>query len=433
MSSLLITSVLLIHLFYQIDCVSKFEKEFWEVDNQKIWAILVAGSKGWVNYRHQANVCHAYHMLRAKGIPANQIITFMYDDIADNQWNPYPGKIFNDYTHTDYYNGMKIDYSYMDVNVDKFIQVLLGDKNLESSGQKVLKSNSGDNIFLYMTDHGNDGYFLFPDNSDVLTNLYFNETLTQMYNDGKYNKMLIYMEACYSGSMFYDILSPDINVMAVTSANQHENSMAVFCRDPEVHACLAGGFSYNWISDSESNDITRRTVAEQFRTVKSSVSQSHVEEFGYVNLGSLELSYFQGSGEAKSLGNTTEFHQVKDEIPASEVQLFTAIHRMADQSSDEQRSLNYKLLKRIIELRDLARKTTEVISDYVKIQEPNRIPPEINEIRTCKHEVSKVFFQECLSVNQINDAAYAVRDLTKLCSIGYSSELIVRSIMKICQ
>ncbi|VDQ01531.1 unnamed protein product [Trichobilharzia regenti] len=59
-----------------------------------------------------ANVCHAYHLLRAKGIPANQIITFMYDDIANNQWNPFPGKVFNDYTHTDYYNGVNIDYSY---------------------------------------------------------------------------------------------------------------------------------------------------------------------------------------------------------------------------------------------------------------------------------------------------------------------------------
>ncbi|VDP98392.1 unnamed protein product [Trichobilharzia regenti] len=115
-----------------------------------------------------------------------------------------------------------------------------------------VKCNSENNIFLYMTDHGSDGTFLFPNAGDILTNLYFNETLTQMYNDGKYNKMLIYMESCFSGSMFYDILSPDINVLAVTSANQHESSMAAFCRDPEVPACLAGGFSYNWISDSAS-------------------------------------------------------------------------------------------------------------------------------------------------------------------------------------
>ena len=27
------------------------------------WALLVAGSSGFVNYRHQADVCHAYHLL----------------------------------------------------------------------------------------------------------------------------------------------------------------------------------------------------------------------------------------------------------------------------------------------------------------------------------------------------------------------------------
>jgi legumain len=34
------------------------------------WAVLVAGSNGFVNYRHQADVCHAYHLLLDQGIPA---------------------------------------------------------------------------------------------------------------------------------------------------------------------------------------------------------------------------------------------------------------------------------------------------------------------------------------------------------------------------
>ena len=27
------------------------------------WAVLVAGSKGFYNYRHQSDVCHAYHLM----------------------------------------------------------------------------------------------------------------------------------------------------------------------------------------------------------------------------------------------------------------------------------------------------------------------------------------------------------------------------------
>lgn len=30
---------------------------------QAHWAVLVAGSQGWGNYRHQADALHAYHVL----------------------------------------------------------------------------------------------------------------------------------------------------------------------------------------------------------------------------------------------------------------------------------------------------------------------------------------------------------------------------------
>ena len=38
------------------------------------WAVLVAGSRGWDNYRHQADVCHAFHLLRSRGIPEANIV-----------------------------------------------------------------------------------------------------------------------------------------------------------------------------------------------------------------------------------------------------------------------------------------------------------------------------------------------------------------------
>ena len=31
-------------------------------DGGKIWVLLVAGSQGFSNYRHQSDVCHAYHV-----------------------------------------------------------------------------------------------------------------------------------------------------------------------------------------------------------------------------------------------------------------------------------------------------------------------------------------------------------------------------------
>ena len=54
-------------------------------------AVLVAGSAGYYNYRHQADIAHAYHILVNNGMDPENIITMMYDDIANNLLNPYPG------------------------------------------------------------------------------------------------------------------------------------------------------------------------------------------------------------------------------------------------------------------------------------------------------------------------------------------------------
>ena len=49
------------------------------------WAVLVAGSNGWYNYRHQSDVCHAYQILHKNGIPDSNIVVMMYDDLAKNK------------------------------------------------------------------------------------------------------------------------------------------------------------------------------------------------------------------------------------------------------------------------------------------------------------------------------------------------------------
>ena len=75
-------------------------------DQGRLWAVLVAASRGWDNYRHQADVCHAYQVLHGHGVPEDNIIVMMYDDIAYNQRNPYQGKIFNRPNGSDVYKGV---------------------------------------------------------------------------------------------------------------------------------------------------------------------------------------------------------------------------------------------------------------------------------------------------------------------------------------
>ncbi|XP_065036611.1 vacuolar-processing enzyme-like [Musa acuminata AAA Group] len=70
------------------------------------WAVLIAGSNGYYNYRHQADVCHAYQILRRGGLKDENIVVFMYDDIANNEENPIPGVIINDPQGENVYAGV---------------------------------------------------------------------------------------------------------------------------------------------------------------------------------------------------------------------------------------------------------------------------------------------------------------------------------------
>lgn len=84
----------------------------------------MAGSNGWFNYRHQADVCHAYQIVHAHGVPDDHIIVMMYDDLAYNKENPTPGKLINQPNGTDVYHGVVKDYVCASVRPDIFLQVL---------------------------------------------------------------------------------------------------------------------------------------------------------------------------------------------------------------------------------------------------------------------------------------------------------------------
>ena len=53
------------------------------------WAVLVAGSSGYYNYRHQTDICHAYQILIKNGLNPDNIIVFSYDDVAISSNNPF--------------------------------------------------------------------------------------------------------------------------------------------------------------------------------------------------------------------------------------------------------------------------------------------------------------------------------------------------------
>merc|ERR1719265_1428053 len=128
----------------------------------EIWALLVAGSSTWYNYRHQSDVCHLYKLLtKQQGIPPQNIIVMMYNDIAYNENNETPGIIINALHGTDVYEGTMIDYMGHDVTPENFLKILKGER-MPVGSRKTLRSGPDDYVFVNFVDHGDTGVLGFP-------------------------------------------------------------------------------------------------------------------------------------------------------------------------------------------------------------------------------------------------------------------------------
>ena len=163
------------------------------------WAVIVAGSNGYGNYRHQADVCHAYQIVKKAGVKPEHIIVLAVDDIANNDENPFPGKLFNKPTAVgtpgvDVYAGCKIDYSGDAVTPETFVQVLTGNASGLNGTGKVLKSTKKSRVFVNFVDHGGVGLIGFPKTTMHATELL--AALQQMHAAKMYKELVFYMEAC---------------------------------------------------------------------------------------------------------------------------------------------------------------------------------------------------------------------------------------------
>lgn len=241
------------------------------------WAVLAAGSRTYWNYRHQADICHAYQILIQHGLAPERIITLIYDDVAHASENPFPGQLFNQPKGADVYSGCQVDYRGDALSPSLFLNVLLGNEEavaglVGSSNKgngKVLKSGPDDDVFVYFADHGGSGMIMFPGGAISASDL--QGTLKQMHSKKMYREMVFYLDTCESGSMFTQ-LPTDIGVLAISSARPDENANAIWCYEPDtdiqgknIGACLGDAMSVGWMMDSDKNFDESLNV--QFQTV----------------------------------------------------------------------------------------------------------------------------------------------------------------------
>ncbi|KAL3824999.1 hypothetical protein ACJIZ3_021028 [Penstemon smallii] len=297
--------------------ISKFLQNEAAVEGKK-WALLVAGSRYYENYRHQADVCHAYQILKKGGLKDENIIVFMYDDIAYNSDNPRPGVIINSPNGVNVYEGVPKDYTGNNASVHNLFAVILGNRSGVIGGSgKVLNTGPKDNIFIYYTDHGSAGMVEMPLDEFVYADDLI-KVLKKKHESKGYESMVIYMEACESGSMFEGLLMENLNIYATTASNATENSYPTYCNyddslPPGYDVCLGDLYSVSWMEDSEKHDLRSETLTQQFQVVKRRTSVenlaqvgSNVMEYGNLVLAKKFLYSYIGTNKVNNNYTSTE-------------------------------------------------------------------------------------------------------------------------------
>ncbi|XP_064081991.1 legumain-like [Macrobrachium nipponense] len=403
-----------------------------------IWVVLVAGSDGWYNYRHQSDICHAYQLLSANGIPDDHIVVMMVDDIANNRQNPYPGKIINHPTGDDVYAGVPKDYTGRQVTVENFFKVLRGDsKGLEGVGSgKVINSGPNDRIFINMDDHGSPGLFCFP-YENMMANDFANLVM-ELKENNKFKEMMVYMESCYSGSMFQDLFPEDSGFYALSAANPHESSYAAYCSGP-LNTCLGDLFSVSWMEDVESKDPNSELLKENFEITRDLTYYSDVMQWGQTSVENEVVAAFMGGKNSNT--SPAKKYSVEERkasaIPSQDVPLVSLQNRLKAAKTLEEKAHLESEITALENRRSLVKRVMEKIAMKVSGDEKlvRDLMTEKQEKITawdCYGKAVDAFHKNCFTLGQSTFALTVVPTLLNMCQAGYSSDAIVEATKNAC-
>ena len=200
------------------------------------YAVLVQGSDGFINYRHQADVLNIYQALRRGGYPDDHIILILDKSIASHRANPEPGVIRTAPDGPDLLSGSTVgsgisaaivDYDSGDLSARDIADILMG--RASSRLPIVLPQDAGNNVLFYWSGHGRSqsqggaDEFVWRDNyaGQGFTASMLRETAEQM----QFRKLLIAAEPCY-GERVIRAVEGLTGVLAMSGASAAEQSWA---------------------------------------------------------------------------------------------------------------------------------------------------------------------------------------------------------------
>ena len=229
------------------------------------WALLIAASSGWANYRFQADVFATYKMLRHQGYDDDHIILICQDDLADNKENIYPGQLFITPDSPNVYEHDAIDYILSDLTPADLGDILQG--RASERLPHVINATPNDNIFIFWSGHGNVGSLCFGD-SQKMKYAQMRDILLQT----PHRKIMFAIESCYSGGLGQTSQGVP-GALFITAATPWEASHADMWSE-EIGVYLSNGFTRGFqAAIAHDPDISIRDL---YYTVATNTTGSHV-------------------------------------------------------------------------------------------------------------------------------------------------------------
>lgn len=247
----------------------------------KRWALLVASSTGWINYRHQVDVLNIYQILKKNGYDDEHIVMIIEDDLANNPQNPKKGVLYSRMDGVNVYENVKVDYHPSQLTPTDITEIMLG--HASERLPHVLRPDSNDNVFFFWSGHGSPGQLCWCDLPVGITKADLERGLTRLEQSGNYRKLIGCIESCYSGG--------------VAEAADNHNGMLFFTAANANETSKADEYNYNWdvwmsnrftatLQDCMINTPTQ-TFGYLYNRLFQSTVGSHVCVYGHRGFGSL--------------------------------------------------------------------------------------------------------------------------------------------------
>lgn len=227
------------------------------------WAVIVSTSRYWFNYRHTSNALAVYHAVKKLGIPDENIILMLPEEMACDPRNPFVSTVFDEVYRNEnlYSEDVEVDYRGLEVNVENFLRLITA-RHVSNSlpRSKRLLTDSDSNVLIYMSGHGGDGFLKFQDNEEVPSRD-LADAFEQMYQQGRFKQLFFMVDTCQAatlGEAFYTK-----NVLAMGSSLRGQNSYSHHM-DHDIGVTIVDRFTYYLLDFFQRHEkvINHKTIAD---------------------------------------------------------------------------------------------------------------------------------------------------------------------------